>query len=159
LLTTPNLQVNWDQYRFEYITEQLEPFLVQAGYNKQKLAFVPCGAMSGENLVVRQAPELQAWYNGKTIIETLDSLSVPERSLEAPLRIPVSNVFKGQSVGPSGLGVSGRIESGIVQVGEKIAVLPSEETAVVRSKQLQRAYRSFHTNLNISQTSRWTVIV
>lgn len=82
----------------------------------------------------RRSPELVAWYNGKTIIETLDTLAVPERALEASLRIPVSNVFKGQSSGPSGLGVSGRIESGVVQVGERIAVLPGDETAVVKSE-------------------------
>lgn len=90
--------------------------------------------MSGENLVERRSPDLSAWYDGKTILETLDTLAVPARALEAALRIPVSNVFKGQTTGPSGLGVSGRIESGVVQVGEKLAVLPGDETAVVKSK-------------------------
>lgn len=107
---------------------------MQAGYNQSKLSFIPCGAMSGENLVERRSAELNAWYDGKTIIETLDTLAVPVRALEAALRIPVSNVFKGQTSGPSGLGVSGRIESGVVQVGEKLAVLPGDETAVVKSK-------------------------
>lgn len=100
--------------------------------------------MSGENLVERRSPALTAWYTGKTIIETLDTLAVPERALEAALRIPVSNVFKGQTSGPSGLGVSGRIESGVVQVGEKIAVLPGDETAVVRSKCGRCLRRSNH---------------
>ena len=90
--------------------------------------------MSGENLVERRSPALKTWYEGKTIIETLDALAVPERALEAPLRIPVSNVFKGQTTGPSGLGASGRIESGVVQVGEKLAVLPGDETAVVKGE-------------------------
>lgn len=125
--------MEWSQDRFEHIVETLEPFLVQAGYNQSKLSFIPCGAMSGENLVERRSSALSTWYKGKTIIETLDGLAVPERALEAALRIPVSNVFKGQTTGPSGLGVSGRIESGVVQVGEKIAVLPGDETAVVKS--------------------------
>lgn len=54
--------------------------------------------------------------------------------METALRIPVSNVFRGQTSGPSGLGVSGRIESGVVQVGERLAVLPGDESGVVRSK-------------------------
>jgi len=45
-------------------------------------------------------------------------------------------VFKGQSATASGLAVSGRIESGLVQVGEKLAALPGDETGVVRGKSI-----------------------
>ena len=61
----------------------------------------------------------------------LDQLEPPVRDIESPLRLPISNVFKGQS---SGIGVTGRICSGIVQVGERLRVLPGDETAVVKSK-------------------------
>lgn len=61
-----------------------------------------------------------------------DRLEIPKRSLDAPLRIPVSNVFRGQSAIASGLAVSGRIESGIVQVGERLAALPGDENGVVK---------------------------
>ena len=118
--------------------------------------------MSGENLVSRSDEILKSWYEGPTLVEQLgefhyrflptkgrrraqtvdsacttssDSLDVPVRALEAPLRIPVSNVFKGQSATASGLAVSGRIESGIVQVGEKLAALPGDETGLVRGEQ------------------------
>lgn len=71
--------------------------------------------------------------------------------------MPLSNVFKGQSTGPSGLGVSGRIESGIVQVGEKLAVLPGDETAVVRSKGLLFSQSPYIKLANeLSQVSRLT---
>lgn len=69
-------------------------------------------------------------------MQILDTLAVPERALEAPLRLPVANVFKGQTSGLSGLGVSGRIESGILQVGERLAVLPGDESGVVKSELL-----------------------
>lgn len=51
----------------------------------------------------------------------------------APLRFPISNVFKGQS---SGTTVSGRICSGLVQVGERVRILPGDETAVVKGQAL-----------------------
>jgi len=127
--------VGWSQSRFDEIVDMLQPFLVQAGFSQSKLTFIPCGAMLGENLVRRQAEGLN-WYTGQTIIQRLDTLTVPDRALEAPLRIPVSNVFRGQTAGPSGLGVSGRIESGIVQLGERLAVLPGDETGVVRNIEL-----------------------
>jgi elongation factor 1 alpha-like protein len=47
----------------------------------------------------------------------------------APLRIPVANVFKSQG---SGITVSGRLCGGIVQVGERLKVLPGDETAIVK---------------------------
>ena len=126
--------VGWDQARYDEICAQLQPFLIQAGFKESRLTFIPCGAMSGENLIQRRKPELEAWYSGQTVIQRLDTLAVPERALEAPLRIPVANVFRGQTSGLSGLGVSGRIESGIVQVGERLAVLPGDETGVVKSE-------------------------
>lgn len=89
--------------------------------------------MLGVNLVDRSsegAPALTSWYNGPTLVDLLDQLEPPARDIESPLRIPVCNVFKGQS---SGIGVSGRICGGIVQVGERVRVLPGDETAVVRS--------------------------
>ena len=73
--------------------------------------------------------------NGR--ITKSDQLTPPSRSIDTPFRFPVSNVFKsgGGSGGLSGgLGVSGRLVSGVVQVGEKVRILPGDETAVVRSK-------------------------
>jgi len=47
------------------------------------------------------------------------------------MRLPISNVFKGQS---SGAAVSGRLSGGVVQVGEKLRILPGDETAIVKCK-------------------------
>ncbi|GAA5941246.1 hypothetical protein JCM3775_006661 [Rhodotorula graminis] len=129
--------VGWSQKRFEAIRESLQPFLTQTGFNPAKVAYVPVGAMSGENLTRRTSEVLESWFEGRSLVEELDSLDVPQRALEAPLRIPVSNVFKGQSATASGLAISGRIESGIVQVGEKLAALPGDETGVVRALEVE----------------------
>ena len=66
------------------------------------------------------------------LITATDTLDVPKRPIESPFRLPVSNVFKNQSGGISGVGVSGRIESGIVQVGDSLAVQPGDATCVVK---------------------------
>ena len=49
----------------------------------------------------------------------------------------MSNVFKGQSATASGLAVSGRIESGVMQVGERLCALPGDESGIVRGESLQ----------------------
>lgn len=125
-------QVNWDQSRFEEICGLLRAFLVQSGFPSSKTSFIPVSAMLGVNLVNRtnaDAAILSKWYNGPTLVDLLDELEPPTREIASPLRLPISNVFKGQS---SGTGVTGRICGGVVQVGERLRVLPGDESAIVR---------------------------
>jgi len=88
--------------------------------------------MKGVNLVTSEgldATELREWYNGPTLVDLLDKLQPPARDIMAPLRLPISNVFKGQG---SGIAVSGRLYGGVVQVGERLRILPGDETALVK---------------------------
>ncbi|KAG1756068.1 P-loop containing nucleoside triphosphate hydrolase protein [Suillus lakei] len=117
-------QVNWDQSRFEEI--------LWSGFPSSKTSFVPVSAMLGVNLVNctdADASVLSKWYRGPTLVDLLDELEPPTREIASPLRLPISNVFKGQS---SGTGVTGRICGGVVQVGERLRVLPGDESAIVR---------------------------
>lgn len=59
----------------------------------------------------------------------LDILEPPTRDIAAPLRIPISNVFKSHGTGAA---VSGRLCGGVVQVGERLRILPGDETAIVK---------------------------
>lgn len=125
-------QVNWDPSRFEEICGLLRAFLVQSGFPSSKTSFVPVSAMLGVNLVNctdADALVLSKWYKGPTLVDLLDKLEPPTREIASPLRLPISNVFKGQS---SGTGVTGRICGGVVQVGERLRVLPGDESAIVR---------------------------
>ncbi|KAI0269328.1 EF Tu GTP binding domain-containing protein [Gloeopeniophorella convolvens] len=125
--------VDWSKDRYEDICAQLKAFLVQSGFQTSKTYFTPVGAMTGVNLMKRQgqdAAALKTWYSGPTLVELLDRLQPPKRDIASPLRFPISNVFKGQS---STSGVSGRICGGLVQVGERLRILPGDETAVVKT--------------------------
>ncbi|KAF8529943.1 EF Tu GTP binding domain-containing protein [Gautieria morchelliformis] len=127
-------QVDWDRERYEKIVEDLRPFLLQSGFLASKTKFVPVSAIAGVNLVNQASnfTALSTWYNGTTLVDLLDELDPPVRSLDSPLRVPISNVFKGQTALSSGLGVSGRVCSGVIQVGERLRVLPGDEYTVVR---------------------------
>ncbi|KAG1842211.1 P-loop containing nucleoside triphosphate hydrolase protein [Suillus subluteus] len=125
-------QVNWDPSRFEEICGLLRAFLVQSGFPPSKTSFVPVSAMFGVNLVNctdADASALSKWYKGPTLVDLLDKLEPPTREIASPFRLPISNVFKGQN---SGTGVTGRICGGVVQVGERLRVLPGDESAIVR---------------------------
>ncbi|KAI0047266.1 hypothetical protein FA95DRAFT_1606178 [Auriscalpium vulgare] len=126
-------QVDWSRDRYEDVCEQLKAFLVQSGFHPSRTSFVPVGAMAGVNLLDRSGSDvlaLRAWYSGPTLVNLLDTLQPPTRDIDAPLRFPIFNVFKGSA---SATGVSGRICGGIVQVGERLRILPGDETAVVKS--------------------------
>ncbi|KIY72985.1 hypothetical protein CYLTODRAFT_285952 [Cylindrobasidium torrendii FP15055 ss-10] len=130
--------VNWDKTRYDEVVNQMKPFLVQSGFQPSKTRFVPVAAMEGINLA-EPAPEesgLTAWYNGPTLLHYLDKLEPPTRDIDSPLRFPISNVFKGQS---SGIAVAGRVCSGVVQIGERLRVLPGDETAVVKNIEVEDA--------------------
>ncbi|PWN47979.1 hypothetical protein IE53DRAFT_219641 [Violaceomyces palustris] len=126
--------VDYDQARFEEIVMALKPFLVKCGFDSSKVNFVPCGASAGENLVRNASrEELKSWYKGPSVTDVLDTLEPPARQLDAPLRMPVTNVFKGQTAVASGVGVTGRILSGVVQIGDRLRVVPGDESGVVRA--------------------------
>ncbi|KZP07149.1 EF Tu GTP binding domain-containing protein [Athelia psychrophila] len=130
-------QVQWDKDRYDDICDLLRPFLLQSGFHPSKTKFVPVGAMEGVNLITSEgdtATELNKWYTGPTLVDLLDKLEPPARDLNSPLRLPISNVFKGQS---SGIAVSGRVCGGVIQVGERVRVLPGDETAIVKSIEVE----------------------
>lgn len=62
---------------------------------------------------------------------------MPERAIDKPFRMSVSDVFKG--IGSSGFCVSGRIASGHVCANDKIIVCPSKEQCQVKSVAIDEA--------------------
>lgn len=61
----------------------------------------------------------------------LDSFKTPERSVEKPFRMSVADIFK--AGGSSTSSVSGKIESGVLAVGDRIVVCPLKEPATVKA--------------------------
>ncbi|XP_013874357.1 HBS1-like protein [Austrofundulus limnaeus] len=123
-------QVNWQQERFQEITSKLGHFLKQAGFKESDVFFVPTSGLSGENLTVRSSvAELRSWYSGASLLEQIDLFKAPQRSIDKPFRLCVSDVFKDQG---SGFCVTGKIEAGSVQTGDKILAMPPNETCTVK---------------------------
>ncbi|XP_051517282.1 HBS1-like protein isoform X1 [Myxocyprinus asiaticus] len=123
-------QVNWQQERFKEIVSKLGHFLKQAGFKDSDVFYIPTSGLSGENLTIRsKVPELTAWYTGPCLLEQIDAFKPPQRSVEKPFRLCVSDVFKDQG---SGFCVTGKIEAGFIQTGDKALVMPPNETCTVK---------------------------
>lgn len=128
------LQVDYADSRYEEILSQLRPFLNSTGFDPARLTCVPCGASVGENISqIEASGPLATWYKGPTLLKILDTLDPPTREVDAPLRMPLTNVFRGQTAISSGVGAAGRVLSGLVAVGDRVRVVPGEETATVRA--------------------------
>ncbi|KAM8831993.1 HBS1-like protein isoform 1-T1 [Spinachia spinachia] len=123
-------QVNWQQERFQDITSKLGHFLKQAGFKDSDVFYIPTSGLSGENLVTRSSvTQLTSWYSGLSLLEQIDTFKAPRRSVDKPFRLCVSDVFKDQG---SGFCVTGKIEAGYIQTGERTLAMPPNETCTVK---------------------------
>src|SRR5210317_280875 len=62
----------------------------------------------------------------KTLVETLDSyIPQPERAIDQPFLMPVEDVF---SISGRGTVVTGRVERGVVKVGEEVDIIGIRDT-------------------------------
>jgi len=123
--------VSWSRDRFEEIEQQISAFLSGAGFQPKNVSFVPCSGLTGANIVSRATDPNASWYNGPIFIELLESSEPIARALEKPLRLTVGDIFRGGVQNP--LSISGRIDAGSVQVGDKVLAIPSGEAAYIKA--------------------------
>ena len=125
--------VNYSQERFDFIVDEMRKFLKQAGYKGEcsdlfhlishhgdqarAVRFIPVSGFQGENLVQRTDERLCCWYSGQTLLEAIDCFEAPQRSVDGPFRMCVSDVYRNI---PLGLACSGKVESGLVGVGDNV---------------------------------------
>ncbi|KAI9310075.1 P-loop containing nucleoside triphosphate hydrolase protein [Dichotomocladium elegans] len=126
--------LNWDQGRFQAITEKLGVFLTQAGFKKSNLSYVPVSGLTGENLTKKST--LVEWYTGPSLLDLIDAFEPPTRALDKPLRLGVTDFFKGGFSASGGVSVGGTVDAGHVQVGEQVMVVPGGEIGVVKAMQV-----------------------
>lgn len=125
--------VDWAESRYDEIKDQLCDYLTtKVGFSKKSIEFVPTSGFLGEN-VVRKASEskLTAWYTGPTLIELLERIPGKGADLTAAFRLIVSDAFTGNYI--AGTTVTGKVDSGSVQVGETVVVMPSGATSKVKA--------------------------
>ena len=122
--------VSWSKDRFQEIEQQVSSFLTSAGFQARNISFVPCSGLTGDNIVRRAEAESASWYEGPVLVEQLEASEPITRALKKPLRLTVNDIFRGGVQNP--LSVSGRIDAGSVQVGDKILAMPSNESASIK---------------------------
>ena len=123
----------WSQHRFDEIQGRLKPFLKLNGFNLKRVQFVPISGLAGVN--IKDSPSkkdpstagLAEWYQGKTLLEAIDSFEPAKRNIDKPFRFIVSDLY----AEGKGLIVKGRVVQGLISAGDKVAVLPVGDVATV----------------------------
>ena len=114
--------VNYDQAKYDKVVTDLKDLMKRTGYNPDEVTFIPGSALQGDN--VAKKSENMGWYSGPTILEHLDQLKEPEKPTGLPLRLPIQDVYN-----IAGIGVVpvGRVETGVMKIGDKVIVVPGRE--------------------------------
>jgi sulfate adenylyltransferase subunit 1 len=121
--------VNYDQDVYDRIVKAYREFAATLGIKDVKT--IPLSALAGDNVV--DASERMPWYQGPTLIELLEDLSVYDESHNSAFRFPVQLVARHNGHEANDFrGYMGRIEAGNVAVGDKLVVQPSGQSATVK---------------------------
>jgi len=128
--------VSYDEDRFEQVKDEITKLL--DSINIHPRFYIPISAAKGDN--VAKKSENMAWYNGPTVLESLDFLKTLGSAENLPLLFPVQDVYKIDSKTI----IAGRIETGSINKGQEIKILPDGQTTRVKSieKFLEQTDRS-----------------
>jgi elongation factor 1-alpha len=144
---------DYDEKVYNKVKEDVITLLKSVGYNPDEIPFVPVAALPGDNVV--SAADKMSWFKGNTLLKQLDELKEPEKPTELPLRLPIQDVYN-----ITGIGVVpvGRVETGVMKVGDKVTVVPGREgkgvpgevkSIEMHHEQLQKAEPGDNVGFNI----------
>ena len=121
--------VDYKEEKFNAVKEEVGKLLASVGYKVDQIPFVPIASLKGDNVVKKS--ENMSWYSGPTLLEAIDNLTEPEKPVDLPLRMPIQDVYN-----ITGIGVVpvGRVETGVLKVGQKIIAVPGREGTGVQGE-------------------------
>lgn len=118
--------INYEKRKFDKIKKDIRVLLAEFEY--KTAVMIPVSATEGDNITEKSAS--MPWYKGVPLLEYLENIDVKENPAETGFTMPVQRVCRPNH---TFRGFQGQIESGSVSVGDILTVLPSGETAAVKS--------------------------
>lgn len=118
--------VDYNQKVFDNICTDYKNFVTQLDI--PDVEFFPLSALKGENVVEKS--QLMKWYNGKSLLEFLETVHIGSHRNYHDFRFPVQYVLRPHH---GFRGFSGKVASGIVKPGDTVMALPSRKTSRVQS--------------------------
>ncbi len=138
LLQIPHLVVcinkmdlaDYEEAAYNKVVEQYKDFASKL--DVQDVRFVPISALHGDNVVNRSTK--MDWYQGETLLHTLETIHIGSDHNHIDCRFPVQTVIRPHSDAFHDYrGYAGRIAGGIYKPGDEVVVLPSGFTSKIKS--------------------------
>ena len=124
--------VGFDRKVFEQIRTDFLAFATDLAIHD--LRFIPMSALRGDMVVDRGSSDDKAglsWYEGDTLLSVLEGLNVVDETDALPARFPVQLVVR-PGTNTDFRGYAGRLESGVIRVGDDVIALPSGRRTSVK---------------------------
>jgi bifunctional enzyme CysN/CysC len=117
--------INYDQNKYQAIIDDYTEFGESIGIDT--FSAIPISGLAGDNIAAKS--DNTPWYTGKALIDHLETVDLDVTSDQTgPFRMPVQWVNRPNL---DFRGFSGTIESGAINPGDAIRILPSGKTSTV----------------------------
>ena len=122
--------IDYQEPVFQKIKKDFESF--SSKLDITDIRFIPISALNGDNVVNRS--EKMSWYEGSTLLYTLENLHIGSDYNHIDCRFPVQTVIRPKMAPYHDFrGYAGRIAGGVFKPGDEITVLPSGFTSTIKS--------------------------
>jgi len=122
--------VNFSEEVFNKIVEEYQEFACRL--DVQDIKFIPVSALKGDNVVDKS--ENMPWYQGGTLLSTLETTYIGSDVNHIDPRFPVQYVIRPQTdEWHDYRGFAGRVASGVFKPGDEVVALPSGFTTRIKS--------------------------
>jgi len=120
--------VDFSEGLFRPIQDDLHALLIELGIKSHH--FIPISAIDGDNVV--HTSKRMPWYSDDPLVRHLEEIQFNEAIADMPFRMPVQYVIRPLSSELHDYrGYAGTIESGQIEVGQQIAVMPSGAHTII----------------------------
>jgi sulfate adenylyltransferase subunit 1 (EFTu-like GTPase family) len=113
--------IDFDRGTFDEIVEEFRTVLPNANLHP-----IPISALDGDNVITKS--ERTPWFDGKSLLEYLETVEVDHQMIAKPFRMPVQLVARPDQ---DFRGYAGQVLSGAVRPGDTVTVYPSGRTTKV----------------------------
>merc|ERR1711937_741863 len=133
----------YSKARYDEVGGEMKNMLIKVGWKKdfveKSTPILPLSGWIGDNLLAKSTN--MAWWSGMKILDPVDKSECqidclldflnnfckpPGRNETAPMRLPVSGIYKIKGVGDV---LAGRVEQGLVKPNEEVIFLPTHTAA------------------------------
>lgn len=118
--------IEFDQKRFNEIKNEF--MQITYGSSLKSLQVIPVSATEGDNITKKS--ERTLWYDGLPLLHYLETVDVGDEKEQNSFIMPIQRVSRPNH---TFRGFQGQIEAGMIQVGDELITLPSNEKAKVKS--------------------------